>query len=118
MSERAIGARRSIESWRGSDQMNLLPGEPEPPSCHTATALLTRPPHSVTPSPAAPSLGALVGRLERFPVGPATRAFRKRFYPAVEPQDWNDWRWQARARIRTLAELERIFILSGDERDA
>ena len=57
-------------------------------------------------------------RLERFPVGPATRAFRKRFYPEVELAEWNDWRWQARRRIRTLAELERLFVLSDDERDA
>ena len=57
-------------------------------------------------------------RLERFPVGPLTRAFRKRFYPEIEAAQWNDWRWQARSRIRTLAELERIFVLSDDERDA
>jgi lysine 2,3-aminomutase len=100
--------------------MNLLPGEPEePPSCHSATTLLTRPSHSVNSSPApASNLGALTARLERFPVGPVTRVFRKRFYPGTELHEWNDWRWQARARIRTLAELERIFILSEDEKEA
>ena len=102
--------------------MNLLPGEPEePPSCPTATtSLLTKPHNRINShSPVtAQSLGALTARLERFPIGPLTRAFRKRYFPEVELAEWNDWRWQARRRIRTLAELERIFVLSEDERDA
>ncbi len=55
---------------------------------------------------------------EYFPVGPDARAFRKMFYPKVSAAEWNDWRWQIRTRIRTQAELERIFVLSDDERDA
>lgn len=101
--------------------MNLLPGEPEePPSCQTATTLLTKPHLRINShSPVtAHGLGALTPRLERFPVGPTTRAFRKRFFSEVELAEWNDWRWQARRRIRTLAELERLFVLSDDERDA
>ncbi|HEY1615801.1 MAG TPA: KamA family radical SAM protein [Rhizomicrobium sp.] len=54
----------------------------------------------------------------RFPVGTATRAFYQRFYPGTSARDWNDWHWQFRTRIRTLAELERIFVLSEDERSA
>ena len=102
-------------------KMNLLLGEAEePPSRQTATSQVSTKPHRLIspPSPALPSLGAVVTRLERFPIGPATRAFRKRFYPEVEATEWNDWRWQARKRIRTLAELERLFVLSDDERDA
>src|SRR6476646_12123260 len=102
-------------------KMNLLLGEAEePPSRQTATPQVSTKPHRlISPhSPAFPSLGAVVTRLERFPIGPATRAFPKRFYPEVELGQWNDWRWQARSRIRTLAELERIFELSEDERDA
>ncbi|MCA9320276.1 MAG: KamA family radical SAM protein, partial [Planctomycetes bacterium] len=45
-------------------------------------------------------------------------AFRDRFFPEVTDDQWSDWRWQLRARIRTLAELERIFELSSDERRA
>ena len=70
------------------------------------------------PLASAPAAGSRCPRIERFPIGPLTRAFRKRFYPEVEAAEWNDWRWQARKRIRTLAELERIFVLSDDERDA
>jgi lysine 2,3-aminomutase len=54
----------------------------------------------------------------RFPVSATTRAFYKRFYPGTTTAEWNDWRWQMRARIRNAAELERIFKLSADERAA
>lgn len=55
---------------------------------------------------------------ESFPLGPRAQAFRMMFYPDVSTQDWADWRWQLRARIRTQAALERIFELSDDERSA
>ncbi len=51
----------------------------------------------------------------RFPIGQAARAFYRRFWPGTSPAEWNDWRWQMRARIRTLEELARIFRLSEDE---
>jgi lysine 2,3-aminomutase len=54
----------------------------------------------------------------RFPVGVDARAFYQRFYPGTSAADWNDWHWQFRTRIRTLAELSRIFVLSEDERSA
>ena len=57
-------------------------------------------------------------RVARLPIGPETRAFMQRFYPDATDEDWNDWRWQSRHRIRSLAELERIFELSDDERTA
>src|SRR3546814_7526166 len=40
-------------------------------------------------------------RMERFPQGPDARAFRRRFFPAATPEQWNDWRWQLRNRIRS-----------------
>jgi lysine 2,3-aminomutase len=101
--------------------MKLLKVEAEePPSRRTATSNLLIKPHSpINPLPApAPRLDAIVVRMERFPVGPLSRAFRKRYFPEVDSAQWNDWRWQARSRIRSLAELERIFVLSDDERDA
>ena len=54
----------------------------------------------------------------RFPVNPETRAFYRKFYPSTSTREWNDWRWQMRTRIRTLADLERVFRLSEDERSA
>src|SRR3546814_19031971 len=56
--------------------------------------------------------------MERFPQGPDARAFRRRFFPAATPEQWNDWRWQLRNRIRSQAHLERVFELSADEQDA
>lgn len=50
--------------------------------------------------------------------GPRTRAFRRSFYPGIPDSQWNDWRWQLRQRIRRLDELERMLILSQDERAA
>ena len=47
-----------------------------------------------------------------------TRAFRKAFYPNVPDRDWNDWHWQARNRLRTLAHLEQVLVLSEEERAA
>ncbi|MEN6405000.1 MAG: KamA family radical SAM protein [Thermoguttaceae bacterium] len=44
--------------------------------------------------------------------------FRKTFYPNVSDRDWNDWHWQARNRLRTLAQIEQVLVLSEDERKA
>ena len=54
----------------------------------------------------------------RFPVSAEAREFYQRFYPGTSATDWNDWHWQFRARVRSLADLERIFLLSEDERAA
>ena len=62
------------------------------------------------------SPGALPGRTPRSTF--QTRAFRKAFYPDVADRDWNDWHWQARNRLRTLAQLEQVLVLSDDERTA
>lgn len=34
----------------------------------------------------------------------------------VAPEDWNDWRWQLRHRLTTLAQLERVLHLTEAER--
>jgi lysine 2,3-aminomutase len=106
--------------------MKLLKVEAEePPSRPKATSQLLTKAHSpitaLTPAKASPGCAPkldVVVRMERFPVGPLARAFRKRFYLEIDTAQWNNWRWQARTRIRTLAELERIFLLSDDEREA
>jgi lysine 2,3-aminomutase len=36
----------------------------------------------------------------------------------VTEKEWNDWRWQSRNRFRTLAQFERVLVLSDDERQA
>ncbi|MEX0707682.1 MAG: KamA family radical SAM protein [Woeseia sp.] len=42
-------------------------------------------------------------------------AFLARHYPDATTDDWNDWRWQNRHRVRTLADLERMIELSDEE---
>lgn len=48
---------------------------------------------------------------------PLTTQFRERFFPDASNEDWNDWRWQSRHRIKTLDQFERILDLSLEERD-
>jgi lysine 2,3-aminomutase len=60
----------------------------------------------------------LAGAKPRFVVGPATAEFRKRHFPGVKTADWNDWRWQNRNRIRTLAQLDALIRVTDDERAA
>jgi lysine 2,3-aminomutase len=59
-----------------------------------------------------------VPHFPRFRCSPRTAAFRKRFFPEASSTDWNDWRWQLRARIRDVEALSRILTLSEDERTA
>jgi lysine 2,3-aminomutase len=47
-----------------------------------------------------------------------TRAFRRRHFPDVANREWNDWRWQTRHRVRSLAQLEKMLRLSEEEREA
>ena len=54
----------------------------------------------------------------RFPINPRTNEFRKKVCPGTTVDQWNDWRWQLRNRIRTLDSLESIFNLTEDERVA
>ena len=35
-----------------------------------------------------------------------------KLYPGATPQDWEDWRWQMRNRIRTLEALEKVMTLT------
>ncbi len=45
-------------------------------------------------------------------------SFREQFFPEVTCAEWDDWRWQLRNRITDLHGLERIILLSEDERNA
>lgn len=79
------------------------------------------------PKPIAPSVrkssrvAALSAREEprppRMSISPQVMRFRKRFFPEAVNAEWNDWRWQLRNRIRNLEMLERLFVLTDDERE-
>ena len=38
------------------------------------------------------------------------------YWPEIGPDLWNDWKWQLRNRVTTLAELEKHLQLSDEER--
>lgn len=44
--------------------------------------------------------------------------FQQRFYPEATAGEWGNWRWQLRHRLTDLAGLERVFVLSDEERAA
>ena len=58
----------------------------------------------------------LARRLPR--MGQRTRAFRRAHFPDASDQQWHDWRWQLRHRIRQLDQLERLCTLGEAERRA
>lgn len=94
----------------------------EPPSRHAATSSYPLDINAVSPQAKTlftrPPLPRRKHPAEPFPQGDRTRFFRKRFFPEATTAEWNDWRWQARNRIRSLEMLERVFELSPDEREA
>ncbi|MDR3473647.1 MAG: KamA family radical SAM protein [Devosia sp.] len=54
--------------------------------------------------------------INRFPLSARSRAFLKRHYPGVSVNEWNDWKWQVRHRVRRLDMLEQVIDLTADER--
>lgn len=88
----------------------------EPPSTRPGTAVpgAAIVPATVNLTPV-PTTKHTVPRLT---VGPRSDAFRRHFYPEATLRDWNDWRWQNRHRVRTLADLERMLRLTPGEREA
>lgn len=113
------------------DAQTTSPEVDEPPSIRTACpstsptktdilkrAVSPRRPAVTSTEPSGKVVQISEARRERFPVGPAARQVQKKYFPGVSSSEWSDWRWQLRSRIKSLAELERMFRLSEDERDA
>ena len=69
--------------------------------------------------PSTPSTALQRARaLSHFKISPHSQAFRKQFFPEASEQEWNDWRWQLRNRIKDLKTLKHIVNLSEDEHQA
>lgn len=45
-------------------------------------------------------------------------AFRRELFSEATTEEWNDWRWQLRHRIKDIAGLRRVVKLSVDEEEA
>jgi lysine 2,3-aminomutase len=48
----------------------------------------------------------------------SVRLFRRKFFPHVANQEWNNWQWQVRNRIRRADRLNEMLRLSAAERGA
>ncbi|MSR13068.1 MAG: KamA family radical SAM protein [Gammaproteobacteria bacterium] len=48
--------------------------------------------------------------------GLAPVSFREYYYPGVADEQWNDWKWQFRQRVKSLADLDRFFPMSAEQR--
>ncbi|MBA2483560.1 MAG: KamA family radical SAM protein, partial [Nitrosomonas sp.] len=53
-----------------------------------------------------------------FPISKNSQLFLKKYYPDATTADWNDWKWQVRNRIRRIDMVEKMMILTDDERSA
>jgi lysine 2,3-aminomutase len=112
-----------MTNFEGESASHTLTVEEEPPDVPLSYAVspsslpLSRN-GTVRVSLGQPSLPHLIPTPRRSSGNPQSRAFRKAYFADVSEKEWNDWRWQTRNRVRTLAQLERILELSGDERTA
>ncbi len=69
--------------------------------------------------PEGTGVGSLAADANTFlPPEEARRIFRRTYFPGVTRAEWDDWRWQSRHRVRSLADFERFIVLSDDERQA
>src|SRR5262245_64444552 len=103
----------------GRPVSKLLSLEEEPPSLAQAELSARK---SSLKQPELTGAGATVNLAPaaraRFVTSPAANEFRKRHFPGVKAAEWNDWRWQNRNRVRTLAQLERMVAVTDEERGA
>jgi lysine 2,3-aminomutase len=90
------------------------PPQPVPDDpAYVSTQLLPPPKSPIRSKPT-----AVRPRRATFVVSERSNAFRRRYYPDATIADWNDWRWQNRNRVRTLADLARMIRLDADESEA
>ena len=67
---------------------------------------------------ARPSPRSRLIAFDREAVSPRAEAFYRKHFPGTGPVEWNDWRWQVRNRLCRAEQLETVFSLSDDEREA
>lgn len=87
----------------------VLPSLGAPGGFETAPVVAPMPPPSSSTS-------SLLLAARSWRCSPRVKVFRRRFFPEATDAQWNDWRWQLRNRVRTLAQLEQMLELSDQER--
>lgn len=93
----------------------LLPLPAKLPGLNGASSLDVSLPHGVT---RAKTSSRKIEPINRAPVSEQSRRFLRKHYPGVSIHDWNDWKWQVRNRVRRLDVLEKIIVLTPDERSS
>ena len=101
----------------------LFAEEAEPPGGLTGLLDFKKQTGSFFPSyriqPPSPVVRANVSRVTpRIQDSPGSLVFRKRFFPDTADEEWHDWHWQVRNRIRDVQALSRILRLSENEHNA
>ena len=127
-----IGALKEFERMNefdiGTATLSRVEVDEEPPgspcqshSCHSHSSVqqrlwpLTLPEPRAPGSPGLRDFSAPADHSPRrcsppvLPAAPRARAFRRAFYRDVTDKQWNDWRWQARTRIRTREQIEKML---------
>lgn len=51
-------------------------------------------------------------------ISPSARAFKTAYFPQIDDDQWNDWHWQIKNRIRTKDEIKKYLRLTDDEEKA
>lgn len=51
-------------------------------------------------------------------ISPRSDDFRRRYFPNATHEEWSDWRWQLRNRLRDLSSLTRVLSLTRSEEQA
>jgi lysine 2,3-aminomutase len=88
--------------------------EPPEPGSSIPTSPLNP---SLRPAPPTNRLTKTLAKRDRAKVCVSKRSagFLAQHYPDASVDEWNDWRWQNRHRVRTLADLGRMIELSEEE---
>ncbi|MBF0631879.1 MAG: KamA family radical SAM protein [Magnetococcales bacterium] len=74
--------------------------------------------HARSTQPLSGFCHSLPGLSPTFPENERSQQFRNLHYPDVTHEQWSDWRWQLKNRIRRLKDLQRLFNLTTDEMQA
>ena len=63
------------------------------------------------------ALPCVAGETDDFIISERSRDIRDLAFPDATDEQWNDWKWQLRHRVKDVEGLSRILALSDDERD-
>jgi lysine 2,3-aminomutase len=91
----------------------------EPPDVGVQLKLNTLSTSISQPKPQSDTNLSVVPRVRsEFKISRKSEEFRRQFYPSSTIEEWNNWRWQNRNRVRTMVDLQRMITLSSDETEA